>query len=273
MINGYKIVVVTPAGRKRYMEILIEYILREKTIIDEYQIWVNTKNEDDINYFNYLKEKYPDFITLNLNYLNNQYCGSNSNIGNFLKDSIEENTVYIRLDDDIVWMQEGFIKTISEYRTSNIEPFVVFGTIINNSCIDSILQNKGFYENLPQITFDCLCDNGWKNPYICEEKHKYFLENYLEKNIIIENKFDEIITTFNDVVSINCISWIGDTFKKFNGEINDLEEEVWINKKGTMLLNKNNVIIGNAYCIHYAFWTQREYLDSTNILNRYKKLI
>jgi hypothetical protein len=112
MINGYKIVVVTPAGRKRYMEILIEYILREKTIIDEYQIWVNTKNEDDINYFNYLKEKYPDFITLNLNYLNNQYCGSNSNIGNFLKDSIEENTVYIRLDDDIVWMQEGFIKTI-----------------------------------------------------------------------------------------------------------------------------------------------------------------
>ena len=33
MINNKKVVVVTPAGRKKYMEILIKYILRENNLL------------------------------------------------------------------------------------------------------------------------------------------------------------------------------------------------------------------------------------------------
>ena len=47
----YKIVVVTPAGRKKYMNILLSYILKQKNIIDEYRIWVNTTNLEDLNWF------------------------------------------------------------------------------------------------------------------------------------------------------------------------------------------------------------------------------
>lgn len=273
MINGFKIVVVTPAGRKRYMEILFEYILREKSIIDEYQIWVNTKDEDDINYFNCLKEKYPDFITLNFDYFNESNCGHYTNIRNFFRNCIDENTIYIRLDDDIVWVQENFIKSMSEYRIKNNNAFLVFATIINNVYIDNVLQNLGFYEDLPKFSFDRFDENGWRNPYICEKKHQYFLENYFEKNKIPEKKFEEIILRYDESVSINCISWRGDDFKKFNGIIPHIEEEVWLNTFGTQLLNKNNIIYGDVYCTHYAFWPQRDYLDETNILNRYKKLL
>ena len=63
--NGktYKVVVCTPAGRKRYMEILFYYILKQKHIIDEYRIWVNTKNQDDINWFEKLKINNQGFVT------------------------------------------------------------------------------------------------------------------------------------------------------------------------------------------------------------------
>ena len=83
MINNKKIIVVTPAGRKRYMEPLFKYILREKDIIDEYRIWVNTKNKEDIEYFYSLKKEYPGFITLDERFIEEPDCGINFNIHRF----------------------------------------------------------------------------------------------------------------------------------------------------------------------------------------------
>jgi hypothetical protein len=83
MINNKKIIVVTPAGRKRYMEPLLKYILREKDIIDEYRIWVNTGNKEDIEYFYSLKKEYPDFITLDERFTEEPDCGHNYNIHRF----------------------------------------------------------------------------------------------------------------------------------------------------------------------------------------------
>jgi hypothetical protein len=48
LFNGKKVVVVTPAGRKQYLEILFKYILNLKSVITEYRLWVNTTNNDDI---------------------------------------------------------------------------------------------------------------------------------------------------------------------------------------------------------------------------------
>ena len=52
MLDTTRIVVVTPAGRKRYLEILFRYILKLRPIMDEYRLWVNTENNEDIEYMN-----------------------------------------------------------------------------------------------------------------------------------------------------------------------------------------------------------------------------
>ena len=112
------------------------------------------------------------------------------------------------------------------------------------------------------------------NSDFCKTKLYHEFKVDVLKSIKRDLKKGHVLVNGNySILFGNGLEMLNHSIKKFNGEINDLEEEVWINKKGTRLLNKNNVIIGNAYCIHYAFWTQREYLDSTNILNRYKKLI
>ncbi|MBA3922196.1 MAG: hypothetical protein H0X31_11035, partial [Nostocaceae cyanobacterium] len=64
MFENYKVVAVTPSGRQRYLEILIPYILKDKGIIDEYHLWVNTSDASDISYIESLQNKFPSFIKL-----------------------------------------------------------------------------------------------------------------------------------------------------------------------------------------------------------------
>ncbi|KAB7742155.1 hypothetical protein F2P47_02460 [Parvibaculum sedimenti] len=53
MLDGFRIVCVTPAGRRRYMRLLVPQILSED-IVDEYQIWMNTEEQSDLLFLNEL---------------------------------------------------------------------------------------------------------------------------------------------------------------------------------------------------------------------------
>ena len=56
MYQGYKIVINTAAGRRRYMQYLIPYIV-SCDIVDRYDIWINTHNGADIEFFKRIAEK------------------------------------------------------------------------------------------------------------------------------------------------------------------------------------------------------------------------
>ena len=58
MYKGYKIVVNTAAGRRRYMQYLIPFIV-SCPIVDRYDIWVNTHNGADIEFFKRVAALYP----------------------------------------------------------------------------------------------------------------------------------------------------------------------------------------------------------------------
>jgi hypothetical protein len=66
---------------------------------------------------------------------------------------------------------------------------------------------------------------------------------------------------------VNAICWRGvDALQPTENE------EYWLSVVRPRELNRPNVILGKALCVHYAFGTQRTVLDKTNILNRYKLL-
>ena len=58
MYKGYKIVCVTPAGRRRYMRLLAPQILASP-LVDRYDVWVNTKAPRDIAFFDALAKIDP----------------------------------------------------------------------------------------------------------------------------------------------------------------------------------------------------------------------
>ena len=56
-------VVVTPAGRKKYLEILSKYLSAYKNEFDRWDIWLNTTDYDDIQYIMNLSSQY-DFVKI-----------------------------------------------------------------------------------------------------------------------------------------------------------------------------------------------------------------
>lgn len=269
MIKDKKVVVVTPAGRKRYMEILFKYILREKHIVDEYRIWVNTKTQSDISYFESLEKSNKGFVTLDKRHMEEPECGENTNIHRFFDQCTDPDTIYIRLDDDVIWLSESFIENLATYRIENPDPFLVYGAIINNSICDSIFQNLGHYKNFENFDYDCVQSIAFTDSYVCEGKHREMLK-HIEQLKPIEFADVWVLRRY-ERVSINCISWLGETFSDFKGIV-DKNEEVWLSCIKPKELKKPNVIIGNSTCSHFAFGPQREHMDKTNILDLYRNV-
>lgn len=266
-----KRVVVTPAGRKRYLEVLYEYMKKEKSkesFID-WHLWINTNIVEDIEYCKYLAQTNPWIKTIELPDID---CVSSFNIYKFFKYACEEDSVYVRLDDDVVFVENGFFDKIFKYREENPEPFLVYGNIINNAVLSHIHQRNCLFNYRVLSGYSCMDEIGWKDPLFAELVHRTFINDVKSGNIDKWHRsFRLWKLDYFERVSINCISWLGSTFKEFNGEVGQ-DEEKWLSVDKPTMLNKPNVIFGDAIVAHFGFYVQREYLDKTDILNTYKEL-
>ena len=121
MYKDYKVVVNTAAGRRRYMQYLIPYIVSSDTV-DRYDIWVNTHNGADIAFFKRIAERFP---VVNLVWQPDGVVNGNASINAFYKECTEEDTVYFKLDDDIIWMEPGLIEKMVRFRVENPDYFLV----------------------------------------------------------------------------------------------------------------------------------------------------
>jgi hypothetical protein len=58
MIDNYIIICNTAAGRHRYMQYLIPFVVAND-IVDRYDLWINTTNMQDIEFFKISSDKFP----------------------------------------------------------------------------------------------------------------------------------------------------------------------------------------------------------------------
>lgn len=266
--RGYKVSLVIPAGRRRYLELLIPSILRQEGW-DELKIWVNTTIPEDLNYLASLPSL-DERISLSQPPL--YPPNGNTTIGQFFKDCVSPDTVYIRFDDDICFIERDLIKKLAKFRFENPEPFLVTPIVINNAIISYVLQVLGKIFHLKLLTANCLDPLGWKNPEFAEQLHRLFLAVLAENNID-HFKFANRPIAINRF-SINCISWLGSEFKKFDGLVPyGADEEEFLSVTKPTQLGRLNYIFGEAIVSHFAFFTQRDHLDKTDILDRYKDLL
>lgn len=289
-----KIILVTFGGREYTLKTLFKYILKYKSYISEYILFIATKKQSDIDYMlNFAKEN--SFVktiylegSLDKTY---KYCQ-------------EEDTVYIKLDDDIVYLEETLFTDFVKFRLENKEPLIIFPIIINNTFISSYLQQKKIfnftpksyiYEKWPNIfkkiktkilnndynsicdlvkNNEVLCPYSWGNLNYCIKIHENFL-NDIKNNNLDKYRIDDIILEYSEPVSINCCCWIGGNLKKVIEKIGDISgDEPWLTLFAPTKINKSNIIYGKTIVSHYAFYKQRELgLDKTDISEKYYKLI
>jgi hypothetical protein len=284
MFHGRKVISVTPAGRKRYLEILALYLLDNRHLIDEHRFWVNTTNVEDIAYMESLCRSYPDFFTLErLEEARPDIQGVKriALIRHFFRNCCDCNAVYIRLDDDICYIHPRAIERLLEFRLANPQFFLVYPAMINSGRTAYIHQVMGINpENLESKVwpghryheFNLIqCD-----PQVGEILHDVFLQ-YVANNKVDSLLFGKYILHNYEKVPINCISWLGEEFAQFRGVVGNEEtrwqEELWLTQFKPKLIQRPNCIWGQALMAHFAFHTQREFLEKeTNLLLKYQLL-
>jgi len=246
--------------------VLCNNLSKLKHEFDEWVLWVNTTDQSDIDYMVELKIKHS---WIKLQYSDIAHSG-NMSIFHFFKNCVDENSIYIRLDDDIVYIHPKSLNDLFYFRATNPEPFVIYGNIINNAIISHIQQRFGIFFQEPKIGYACMDHVGWNTPNVAEMIHCVFLEN-LQKSNAEKFYMPNWILRDYERCSINVISWLGKEFKIFNGEVGE-DEEKWISCDKPEQIKRPNIIFGKSIFSHYSFHTQRDHMDKTDILSKYLKI-
>lgn len=269
----YKRVVTTPAGRKRYLKILLHHLYLQRDSFDKWQIWANTNNREDLTYIRQIERDYDFIEVIQIPEVLNTPL-STLNICKFFKYACDPDTVYIRLDDDIIYIEPGFLDKLFEFRINHPEYFLVYGNIINNAVIAFFHQQNNLVKYKDKVKAECMDKVGWADPKFCEALHLSFLQSLNNKDISKwRESFKEYVLENYERCSINCISWLGKEFAMFNGKVGN-DEEQWLSVDKPKSIKKPNAIYEGAICVHFAFYIQRDYIEKeTNILQDYAKLV
>lgn len=263
--RGLKVVVVTPAGRRRYLELLIPQVLGFG-VVDEYQLWVNTDDKHDIAYMESVQSDIVKLVTLPEGATKEK---GNLRICKFFMKCIDPNTIYVRFDDDIVLLdtKAAFLNFL-DFRIDNPNFFLVYGCILNNAMVSHILQRAMKLDTSHGVaSYNCLCPVGWGNGDFAKNIHNQIAQkNFDLSKFRLECNW---VLHENERVSINCISWVGSRFNEVcGGKVGD-DEELELASLIPKAKNIHNVIFGGFCCVHFAFHTQRDVVDP--ILHIYSK--
>jgi hypothetical protein len=269
MYNGYKVVAVTPAGRQRYLEILAPYIINNE-LVDEWRLWVNTADQQDLRYIHALEfhsRKTHGKIKLEIG--NPAIPIIQERIGysiyQYFRNCCDTNTIYIRFDDDICYVAPPAIHNLLISRMHHCESFLVFANINNNAIISHLQQRFRRFDCNKIITYNCTDEIGWNNGQFAESLHREFLDR--DRPWYMPDWELNIYERF----SINCFAFFGRDFASFGGIV-DPNEECWLTIDKPRELQRPNLVCGDSIVSHYAFYTQRPYLDTTDILDKYRQL-
>lgn len=249
------------------MKLLLPQI-RKSPVIDEIIFWVNTEDAEDIAWM-------AEQTDCRMLFLENNLPVDMHRLGSFWVTCDQQDTIYVKIDDDIVWIEPGAIDRLVQYRYENPKPFLVFPMILNNYMTSWLLQSRtDCFKDCPNFTRNPFCPNGWRNGDAAVQLHNEVLEK-IDRGMVSDFKIAQPYTV-DDYLrnSVNVISWFGSdypTIVKFQRGITN-REEPFVTTFIPMFLNRPVVFMNEAVFVHFAYFPQRPIVDATDILQRYEKL-
>jgi hypothetical protein len=266
----HKIIAVTPAGRKKYMEILSKYILKDISI-DEWHLWDNCRDTNDRNYINSLAKQHEKIKIVQEEGVD----GSNRSISKFYKHTRDADVFYIRIDDDIVYLPDNFGLLLYSKAVEEKEKYSWWSpVVINNAICTYLLYAKNIIDTNANLTAQATSAIGWGSPVFAAMLHHLFLKSYDSTNLEkwkINDKFELFLQRF----SVNTIGFFGDYSKELGDKFCpvDVDEEEYISAKLPILTGKPGRLIGDILVAHFSFYTQETFLlKKTDILQNYARI-
>ncbi len=267
----YKVVVTTPAGREKYLSIFKNFIYRkmEEGLVDSWQLWQNTVNPADIAYLASMAAENPKVKVYTLDEAITPTWESYNAMQThkFSKFAMEDDTIYIRFDDDIIWCEEGALEKIVKARIDCPNALYIYPNVINSTWVTSMHQEIGalseeagsvkrYNRSEPDRAY--LDEFNYSNSGLYDLIQTTFQRRYNEKSLSAYYLPSKSLDEYQRF-SICCVAWWG----KDHLQVADLEEE-WISWGEPARRQRPNFFVGNALLVHFAYHTQRPYQESSH---------
>ena len=279
MYRNHNVIATTFAGRSDRMPLLVGNMIKslKESLIDEYHVWDFSKNQQDKNWIKILPSLHPQIKVFIQN--NDNFHETYSNINNkpdwrpyyrhYTNKTHNENTVLLKIDDDIVYLDTTKLKQFIDFRIDNPEYLLVSANVVNNGITTGLQQRYGA---IPAslcppngIPYESYCGKLWEDGLLAEKLHFYFIKN--------KQKFHKegfYIQPIGERISINFVSWLGKDFKYTSECTND--DESYLSIELSKKLNRNNCVFYPLLVSHLSFNVQEESMNIHKILSEYNKL-
>ncbi len=262
MFAGYKISLVTFVGRRRSLNLLARYVQPYRDLIDEWILGWNVRDPHDEHHIRVLHEGLHPWTRLITK------RGGDWDFAEFYAHFRDPQTLYVKVDDDIVWMEEGALTRLVEFRIANVEFSLVSANVINNPLMTHLHQRFGMLEMAKRSGWNWGDDVGLRDGAWAEHIHRRLLES-VRSGDLSGWKFNRFILYPGERFSINCICFFGTDVAMVDVAGDD---EHYLTVEMPRILRRPTAFCGNSLMAHLSFGPQARYIGSTDVLNQYEIL-
>jgi hypothetical protein len=288
MYKSHKVKVFIFAGRQETMSILMPQLIDH--IIDEIIIAKNTLNKSDLQYLSNLKYSYDKITYIELPaHVIKDRNRSWKYLYQFMTD---EDTIYFKLDDDIVYIEPGYFEKTCKFKVEHPEYLCVFPMVINNPFCNTLRKDSPF-GNSSRSMWERLYA-GFYSSEIGELIHREFLLHPFDSSFHVSNTIigPECVYFSNknhahlisnginwwnaERITINAICFLGLDFKKLcvPEKIQTCySDELWLTFNVFDFTSQRHCIYGDTLVSHFAFSGQGKLLNNNVILDKYRTLV
>jgi len=279
MIHGHRIVAITPSGRRRFMEVLARYVLREmrRGLVDEWFVYDNCYNQEDSAYTRALAE-HPGVRVVG----DPGVPPERRNTGHIhlmYPHLTDPDCIYIRLDDDICYLDPDAIVRLVEGRILHEKAFLVYPTIFNNTRMSYMLQRDAILPAKPEITNHFLDPIAWRSGDWAARVHDVALPAAREQSLHRLALSSRTFGTRHGIgaldpahgegrISVNAFAIWGRDMVQC--QVTPDEEGYLADKRPRQLERGNAVAFGSAV-VHFSYHCQPG-LEERGYLDRYREL-
>jgi len=263
-----KLIIVTPAGRERYMRLLSHYVLASPAVT-EWHLWDNCRTVGDRRYLRQLAASDPRCKLKE----RADADGTTESIGDFFRFCDDAEALYLRLDDDIVFVESNlFERFIAKAQTAAGDALWFSPLVINNGICNWMLQHFSRVVIEGPVTCGAMCPYSWAFASFPAALHPVFIDAVRRKRLADFRVPDREVRLSR--FSINALGFFGRD-KMAIGDMfypPDRNEEEWLSAILPAKLNKGGKIFGDLAVAHFSYYTQEQQLLRMDLLASYYAL-
>jgi len=272
----FRIEVCTPAGREKYLSVFKKHIYKkmEEGLVDGWQLWMNTVHAGDTAYLLSMEAENPKVKIYRIGEaidsledgVNGFYETFNPlKTHKFFANAQDDDTIYIRFDDDIIFAEDGAIEKMVKARIDNPDAFIIYPNIINSTICTSWHQDSGVLSeeagkvkryDVTRPDWAYLDEFNYTDNRLINLIHDTFRKNYEAETLKDYYLPSRSLTNF-ERFSICCVVWFGKQKIKL-GYI----EEPQLSWQLPEAYGKPNYFCGDALLVHLSYHTQRPLLEA-----------